>query len=239
MIGLSNYIGDLAPTPVVTEVYPAASAFVRLNMSSSFSWTNSLLVTRVTGDDKNFSFNASRGISFRTDIIESSSVFEFNFLKYGTGVLDNRMTSYIFMGLGLISYYPRTYINNEWVSMRGFKSEGVKYGEYSMIVPFGIGYKYQLNRTVTFECQFGFRKTFTDYLDDVSDKYADASDLLSRYGKVGVLVSDPTAYSTENSLISNKVGTRRGNPDFKDWYMVAGVSLTYRIYARVKCARFY
>jgi hypothetical protein len=235
--GLSTYIGDISPIPLVTEVYPGGGPFIRLNMSTSFAWTNSLFITRLTGSDKNFSYNRSRNIEFRTDLIEASSVLEFNFLKYGTGVLDERASSYIFAGLSLFYYNPKFYYGDGWSSTRGKQTEGSRYSEYAMGIPFGIGYKVQLNRNMNFECQFGFRKTFTDYLDDVSTTYANSAAQYAKGHKVGYF-TDPSAPDAEGH-ITDKSGLRRGNPDFNDWYIIAGVSLSYRLYGRMKCGRFY
>src|SRR5574343_1712391 len=76
--GFANYIGDLAPTPVITETKPAGGVFSRINLSSTWAWNNSIMIAQVSGNDKNFDFNAARNLNFQTNIYEYASTFEFN-----------------------------------------------------------------------------------------------------------------------------------------------------------------
>lgn len=232
--GAANYFGDLAPTPVISETKGAAGAFARINMSSTWAWTNSFMYAQVSGNDKNFAFNTARNLNFKTDIYEYSSTIEFNYLKYGVGVLDNKFTSYLFAGIGVFGFNPRGYYNGQWYNLRDFQTEGVAYQPYSFAIPFGIGLKWILNKNFNFECQFGFRKTYTDYLDDVSNTYPNNTNK----SIIAATLSDPSILINGGTII-NKQGFKRGNSDISDWYMIAQVSLSYRIYRKVKCSRFY
>jgi hypothetical protein len=238
-IGLSNYFGDLAPTPVISESKPAGGAFLRVNLSSSWAWTNSLMFAQVSGNDKNFTFNATRNLNFQTNIYEIASVIEFNYLKYGVGVLDKDFTSYLFAGIGFFGFDPSAEYDGERFNLRPFETEGKAYSPYAFNFPFGIGLKWSPGRSkhITFECQFGFRRTYTDHLDDVSDTYADINVQLQK-GVVAAVVTDPSVLISGNGFV-NKAGYKRGNKDLPDWYMLLGVSLSYRIYSKVKCSRFY
>ncbi len=238
-IGMANYIGDLAPTPVIQETKGAGGAFMRINMSSTWAWTNSLMVAEVSGNDKNFDFNAARNLNFRSNIYEYASTFEFNYLKYGVGVLDNKFTSYLFAGIAVFGFNPQGQYNGQWVNLKDLHTEGSEntYQSYSFAVPFGIGLKWRINKNISLECQFGFRKTYTDYLDDVSKTYPDINVQLQK-SHIAAVMTDPSSLLNEGTFV-NKKGYKRGNPDFNDWYMIGGVSISYRIYSRVKCARFY
>jgi len=229
-IGAANYFGDLAPTPVVSETKSAAGFFGRINLSTTWAWNNSFVFAQVSGNDKNFEFNSARNLNFKTDIYEYSSTIEFNYLKYGVGVLDNKFTSYLFAGIGVFSFNPQGYYNNQWYSLRDYQTEGTSYQSYSFAVPFGIGLKWIVNKNINLECQFGFRKTYTDYLDDVSKTYPDNI----KRGFIAAMLSDPS-----KGVTVNKLGYKRGNSDISDWYMIGQVSLSYRFYRKVKCSRFY
>jgi hypothetical protein len=66
------------------------------------------------------------------------------------------------------------------------------------------------------------RKTFTDYIDDISTMYyIDYNTLPS--GDIGAaeFLSDP-------SSVKHEPGMQRGNSQNNDWYSVAGITLTYR-----------
>ena len=233
-VGAANYFGDLAPTPVISETKSASGIFARINLSSTWAWTNSFMFAQVSGNDKNFDFNSARNLNFKTDIYEYSSIFEFNYLKYGVGVLDNKFTSYLFAGIGVFGFNPQGYYNGQWYNLRDYQTEGVSYKPYSFAIPFGIGLKWILNKNFNFECQFGFRKTYTDYLDDVSKTYPDNT----KRGSVPAILSDPSVL-LNGGIFINKNGYKRGNSDIDDWYMIAQISLSYRFYRKVKCSRFY
>lgn len=237
--GFANYIGDLAPTPVISETKPAGGFFSRINFSSSWAMNNSIMIAQVSGNDRNFDFNAARNLNFKSNIYEVASTIEFNYLKYGVGVLDNKFTSYLFAGMALFAFNPQGNYNGGWVDLRNLQTEGASnaYKPYSFAIPFGIGLKWRLNRSVNFECQLGFRKTYTDYLDDVSKEYPDMSVQIQK-SSIAAIASDPSSLINENVVV-NKSGYKRGNADFKDWYLIGGVSLSYRIYSKIKCGRFY
>ena len=236
-VGAANYFGDLAPTPVISETKGAAGVFGRINLSSSWAWTNSIMYAQVSGNDNNFDFNAARNLNFKTDIYEYSSVIEFNYLKYGVGVLDKRFTSYLFTGISIFGFNPLGYYKGQWYNLKDFQTEGVNYQTTAFAIPFGIGVKWILNKNFNFEGQFGFRKTFTDYLDDVSTTYPDITTKL-KGSAIAATLSDPSILLTDGTFI-NKKGYKRGNSDISDWYMIGQISLSYRIYSKVKCARFY
>ena len=64
------------------------------------------------------------------------------------------------------------------------------------------------------------RKTFTDHLDDVSDRYVDEDLLLANNGEVAVALANRSGQPIP-------AGRLRGNPDNKDWYIFTGFSVSY------------
>jgi hypothetical protein len=233
-LGAANYVGDLAPSIVLSETKPAFGFFGRYTLSSSFALTGSMLFSQLSGSDKNFDFNKPRNLSFRSNISEFAGVVEFNFLKYGKGVLDKKFTSYIFLGIGVVNFNPQGYYNNQWNDLRPLQTEGKDYKTSSAVIPFGLGIKWRLSKHFAFESSVGFRKTYTDRLDDVSETYADPS----TKGAIATYLTDPSV-DLNNGTPQFSANHRRGNADFNDWYVIANVSLTYRIFGRGLCARFY
>jgi hypothetical protein len=237
-LGAANYVGDLAPSMVASETHPALGFFGRYNISSSFAVTAGINFTRVSGSDKHFPVNQPRNLSFRSNITEYATTVEFNFSKYALGILDKKFTSYVFLGLGMFQYNPQAYYRNEWIDLRGIQTEGKSYNTLSMMIPFGMGIKWRMNRSFALEASVGFRKTYTDYLDDVSDTYSDVAQQQQNKGITAAILTDRSA-EINNGEFRNKPGYRRGNPDFNDWYVMGGITLSYRIFNRQKCARFY
>jgi len=71
--------------------------------------------------------------------------------------------------------------------------------------------------------EYGIRKTFTDYMDDVSGNYVDPDLLLAYNGSLAADLSDP---SLGESTLSH-AGFNRGNSSTKDWYAFYGIMITF------------
>lgn len=237
-VGAANYVGDVAPSMVLAETHPAFGFFGRLTISSSFAFKGAMQFSKVSGSDENFDFNKPRNISFRSSISEYSGTLEFNYFKYGRGVLDKTFTSYVFLGIGLLKFNPQAEYNGEWVDLKPMQTEGVNYKTSSAVIPFGIGVKWRMNKHFALESEFGFRKTYTDYIDDVSATYVDPGTQLQTKGVIGAALADPSMELNEG-VPQFQANHRRGNADFNDWYVIANVTLSYRIFVNQKCARFY
>ena len=114
---------------------------------------------------------------------------------------------------------------DKWYSLRELGTEGQglkpgtkKYSITSYTIPLNIGYRYMLNRNEMWGLEFCFRKTFTDYLDDVSGSYYDNGAIAEKNGKAAAYLADP-------NLIKNPNGQRRGNYKRGDNYSF--VNITY------------
>jgi len=70
------------------------------------------------------------------------------------------------------------------------------------------------------------RKTFTDYIDDVSSKYYDPAVLAKQRGHLAAAVADPSIGKDKSY---SDVGKQRGDSGNKDWYSFFGIVLTIRI----------
>ena len=95
-------------------------------------------------------------------------------------------------------------------------------------IPFGGGVKFAITENLRIGIEFGFRKIFTDYLDDVSTSYPDHNDLLAARGQTAVDFSyrgdelpggDP-AFPTKE--------TQRGGSTQKDVYYFTGLNISFR-----------
>lgn len=239
MAGGSNYFGDLAASPVLTETKPAYGVFARVNMSSSFAITASLTNATISGDDKNFAHNAIRNINFNTPIFEYAGWVEFNFFKFGVDVQDKRYTPYVFLGAAITQYDPSAVASTgQTVKLRNLRTEDIQYGTYTVSIPWGVGFKWQFHKHFAMDWNLGFRYSMSDYLDDVSTVYPDFRDMQKRKGDLAAELSDPSR-AANFGLPLNQKGYRRGNADYSDWYIVSTVSLSYRFYKHLKCRRFY
>lgn len=124
-----------------------------------------------------------------------------------------------------------------WYNLRALRTEGQgyfptrdTYSPLGLVVPMGVGITFSMSRELTFGVEYGFRKTFTDYIDDVSTLYIDPN----AYGE---MFDDPrTAFlaqyfgnpTTDNNHAQTKPAEQRGNPHNDDAYMFLFVTLSYK-----------
>jgi hypothetical protein len=230
--GLSYYLGDLNPGIHFLGSRPAYGALARVNLDNRWVVRGSFMRGRVTGDDGKGNTNDIRGLKFESKLTDISLGMEFNFFDYVTGSRKNLLSPFIFGGIGMVIFDPKA----DGVDLRSLGTEGQNigfdgrkpYSRMAFTIPFGIGFKYSLNRRICFSGEWGLRKTFTDYLDDVSKTYYLDGASIDPNNAEQVL-SDPT--------FLHKPMQERGNPSTRDWYCFAGVTLTYkfRLYNKNKC----
>ncbi len=225
-IGASNMMGDLGGADFigndgfdmdVRSFKPAIGGGMMFNRGGISIGTN-LIFTRLGGNDE-FTiqeFQSTRNLSVRTDLIEANLIAELR--PFGRSYTLNRF--YIYGGIAGIYYQPKAKYEGDWVKLRPLGTEGQNYidtmspySELDYVIPFGLGYKFKLQRSTSLVLDLGFRKTFTDYLDDVSTKYPDPVQLAESDGEVAVALSDRSIYGMTP-------GTERGNPDKNDSYFI-------------------
>jgi hypothetical protein len=110
---------------------------------------------------------------------------------------------------------------------QGFYQDRKPYKLTQFAIPFGGGFKAALGENLRVGVEFGIRKLFTDYLDDVSTTYVDPNLLLTNRGPKSVEL----AYR-EMELktgVPYQTGENRGNPKFKDWYYFTAVTTSIRL----------
>ena len=233
--GVSYYLGDLNTTHFF-QPSPAAGLVIRKNIDERFSYKAEVLSLPLQSDERDskdtIAFN--RGLHFRSSVFELSGQLEFNFLPYESGNPLYTWTPFIYTGISIFHHNPQAEnINGEWVNLQELGTEGqgsTMHPErkgYSLIqfaIPMGGGVKIAVNKSFNIILEYGARKTFTDYLDDVSTTYVKDSPPewpLSGAGDVWYL-SDPNnrPYPFEKE---------RGDPDKKDWYSFAGITLSFKL----------
>lgn len=232
-LGLANYWGDLSPNIAFGETKGAGNVFARLNFNNVWALTGQISVLEVSGNDKNFDFNKTRNLNFSSSIRELSGLFEYNFSSYGYGVLDKKVTGYIFGGLSYFQFNPITRYANETVNLRDLKTEGVAYGKGALAIPFGIGVKWIFARNFSLEANYNIRKTYTDYIDDVSGKYIDLSATSIRTQQIA-----DRSYEVLGT-VQYQPGSKRGSDNYNDWFMTFSASIAYRIPGRIRCPTFF
>lgn len=248
-IGLSAggayYIGDLNPTNHITEFTKAyGSINARYNFNRRFATRASFSMAQLYADDADSKsiYQQNRNLNFRTNIQELSAAIEFNFFNYIIGGKHNDLFSpYAFIGLALFHFNPEGESSEGWEKLKPLNTEGQglantdgqDYSRFQISVPFGTGVKLSLSDKIGMGFEWGIRKTFTDYLDDVSTTYFDP-----RQGSPSsnAALTNELANKSLTPLATNK---QRGNPTNKDWYTFMGVFLSFKLVKQKTCPSAY
>jgi len=237
--GTTYYLGDLNPMTQFAMNRIGIGGLYRFNINQNISLRINGYWANVEGSDAIMGYNTTRNLQFRSNIFEFSGQGEINFVYFTPGDLDTPSTPYIFGGAGVFRFNPQAEINGQWFNLRSLRTEGQgselyperkPYNLTSYNILFGLGYKFNITRQFTGAFEWGLRRTGTDYLDDVSTTYPDASVFNNN-----TIALDLYDRSLENR--GNNTNFQRGNPNTNDWYSFAGIILTIRIkdFSKARC----
>lgn len=249
-VGGSNYFGDLNPSYSFKETRPAASIFYRYNFNPRMSFRAAMSYNWVTASDskqKKYPYLIARNLNFSDQIIEVAGTYELNFFKFNPLKKKDRFSPYIFAGASIFYFQPTTKFNGTKYRLQELGTEGQKgydennnngYNTFAFAIPFGGGLKWAINKKLSLNVEFNSRKTFTDWLDDVSGNFPDAETLfvVDENGYIAAILSDR---SPETGIAPIAVkGKQRGTSKDKDRFNFFGIGLTYTIF-NPKCPRPY
>lgn len=240
-LGGSFYLGELNPNGFFNQFTRVAGGLVlRYNFNSRLALRGNLFFGSVTADDSQ-SPSASqrqRNLDFKSPIDELSVQAEFNFLEYEIGSTKHPFTPFIFAGVGVFKMNPQGMLGSQWVALQPLGTEGQGTSAnpshpYQLIqpsIPFGLGIKTNFSRTICLTLEWGMRKTFTGYIDDVSKTYVDPAILAQNRGSNASLAIT-MADKSLNPDKSVDIGEQRGNGK-DDWYSFAGIILSFTIHTK-------
>ena len=231
--GMSFYIGDLNQTGYFRYQDPAVGAGFRYNFNKRFAIRLNGMVDKIHANDADSPdlVQRQRNLGFRSWVEELSAQIEFNFLPFKVGS-DDIFCPYIFLGAGGFHFNPQGTLNGKWYDLQPLSTEGqgtaaspgtVRYPLQSLCLPFGMGFKWSLGKYVGIGIESGMRKTYTDYLDDVSTVYPDPS-------KLGNPLSVAFSNRSLNQIKGfSYAGRQRGNSTTTDWYNFTGVVISIKL----------
>ena len=233
--GLINYGGDLQ-----NKSFTFNQANVAYGIGATYQfWNNFSVTASVTRgkigatDAKGSPDHVIRNLSFFSNVTEGSAVFEASLFDVPG---DKKFSPYVYEGIAFFHMNPYTFDpsgNKVYLQPLGTEGQGLaeygnkkKYKLLQFAIPVGVGVKYALSDNIMISAEFGFRKTLTDYMDDVSGpKYADTAliraangPLASKLSFRGDELNTPLGFS--KTII-------RGNPGNKDVYYTCLIKLSY------------
>ncbi len=239
MGGVTYYIGDLNPSKQFYLVKPAGGIFYRYNLNQRLALRGNIIYGNIEGDDAKSSDTTAlnRNLSFKSMVLEFSGYFEFNFFNYLLGDPDHPFTPFVFAGASIYRSNPKAELNGSSFALQPLGTEGQgttaypdrkKYSLTNPTLLFGVGIKWNVFRGVGMQLEWGMRRTFTDYLDDVSKTYADPLALAAENGANAAALADRSTDPGSN------VGRQRGNSKTNDWFSFAGLGITFNIKGKDK-----
>ncbi len=233
-IGASYYIGDLNPTRHYPRDTKLAGGLVfRHNFNNRYALRlQGLYGTLQAYDgDSPDSLQVLRNLSFRSKLTEVSLLLEINFFNYrGRGKDGKKWTPFVFGGVAYFRANPKAQLDDTWYELQPLGTEGQgstaggeAYKVDQFCIPFGAGMKFNLGR-VDVQVEYGMRRTYTDYIDDVHGAYVDNAQLAFESGPLAAELADPSL--SEDPAFS-QAGQARGDVNTNDWYAYTGLSITY------------
>jgi hypothetical protein len=236
--GISNYQGDLVDKPFVGRfMKPAVGLTVAYEVSDHFQLRGGFTYAGLEGDDKynTKTYLQDRNLNFKTSLTEFSVVGDLSLFN----LYERKWTPYVFGGVALFHFNPYTEDGSgQRIYLKPLSTEGQGLQQYpdskpysltQLSLPFGGGFRYAISDDVRLGVEMGIRKTFTDYLDDLSTNYVDQNDLLAERGQVAVdLAYRGDEVPNGNSVYPAK-GSQRGGAEQKDYYYFTGLTLSFRL----------
>lgn len=239
-LGGMNYIGDLNNQSMFGTVNLAYGALYRLNFDERWSLRIDVDYGHVEGGNPDYI--ERRNLSFRSYIFEGSMRVEFNFFPFSIRDDHYNWSPYIFGGLGFFAFNPQAYYTDplsgesKWVDLQPLGTEGqgsvitperTPYTLKQMSLPFGLGIKYHPSKSLTLSFEYGFRKTWTDYIDDVSTTYVDNDLLAYHMGDLTAGLADRSD-EVEPGYV-NAAGIKRGDDSLDDWFAYFNINMTVKL----------
>ncbi|MEQ1677243.1 MAG: DUF6089 family protein [Chitinophagaceae bacterium] len=237
--GTINYQGDLNPTSFSFKHSNfAAGLIIRKPLNRWFTIRAGFNMGTIEASDKwNRDYLQSRNLSFTSSIKEAYAGLEISVLDMST----KKFTPYIYGGVAVFHFNPwatdnagaKTYLNPLSTEGQGLSQypEQQPYKLTQLALSFGTGMKYAVTDAICIGIEFSQRKSFTDYIDDVSTHYVDRDVLLAAKGAKAVEMAYRGGQSPLGSPLYPGHGEQRGTPSEMDWYYFFGLTTEVKLNA--------
>ncbi|HEX2682410.1 MAG TPA: hypothetical protein VHL77_00660 [Ferruginibacter sp.] len=193
-------------------------------------------IINTTGIDE--LWRKQRNLDFKSTVLEGYLAVEVfpTMLFQRQSEYEPRLRPYAFGGIGVFHFNPQGSLtdaagNKTWYALQPLRLEGQGMPEYpyskpykltQINIPFGAGLKFFASDRVILSGEILYRKTFTDYIDDVSTKYIDPNNynkyLSSQDASLAYKLSDKAIGIIYPGMTRYPAGTQRGDTKDKDTY---------------------
>jgi hypothetical protein len=192
-----------------------------------FSWRANFLLSRLQGfdADSDVDYAKRRYLNFRTWTFDINAMLNFYFLKpkdvTAESSFGQKWAGYITVGFGGAFYQPMTSVRNDrgqaiWIQTRHVGAEARRwYDGTTLTLPYGLGFKYQMNKKFSLGFELLQHVCFTDYIDNVTSNPVGGTPAKNTFGTI------------QSAARGNfKAGAKRGG-DHWDQYTTGMISLGY------------
>ena len=237
--GFANYSGDLQEKRfTLDQSHAAFGAGLSYEIIPKVLIRGAFTFSKLSGDDKFSSkeLNRRRNLNFTSVLYDASVVADYSLFD----LTDKRVTPYAFAGVAMFGFNPYTLDSlgdKYFLKNLGTEGQGLleypdrkKYKNVQFAIPFGIGVRFRITDNAYLGYEIGLRKTFTDYIDDVSKTYVDEALLASNRGAKAVELAFRSNELKDVSLPYPNDGTIRGGSKYKDWYYFSGITLSIGLF---------
>jgi hypothetical protein len=242
LAGGSLYHGDIARF-YQSGLRPGLGITANYSFQLPVAVRANIIYAKVAAKDK---IHPESKINFKSPVFEYSVQFEYLITRLKSRTKNYSIKSgkrgysagnfpaitYVFIGFGQCIFNPKgKYTDGNWYNLQPLSTEGQglietrePYKKMSLIVPYGAGIRMPVKQGFYLGFEIGIRKTYTDYLDDVSLTYVNNDLVRTQRGDIAAYFADP-AQNPDNT--SEYPAVSRGNPKYKDAYIFSFVSLSY------------
>ncbi len=229
--------------------YPVEWVGLRLSLNQASIQADDAQTNSVGGAEED---RKIRNLKFKSNLFEAYVATEF----YPTALffesddfLLGKLRPYGVIGVGLFHYNPKgEYFDpsgkSTWVDLKPLMLEGQGMAEYpnrpeysltQLEIPMGFGAKLYLKENMYVGAEVLHRKTFTDYMDDVSTTYIDNS-LFDKYLTPSqAQIANQLHYrinfdpANPNPTTRPRAGSQRGDPQDNDAYFTTVLKFGWRL----------
>ena len=231
---------------VFVTAYPKGWLGIRLAADVTYLEGSDDIIT-TTGIDE--LYRKQRNLDFKSTVLEGYVALELfpTMLFRRNTEYEPKLRPYGLIGVGVFHFNPKGSLtdaagNKTWYELKQLRTEGQGMSEYpnskpykltQINIPIGAGLKYYASERVNLSTEILYRKTFTDYIDDVSGKYIDAKNF-SKYlsasdAALATKLSDkviPIIYPGQGRF---PAGNQRGDTKNGDTYFSLVLKLGIRL----------
>jgi Domain of unknown function (DUF6089) len=228
-LGTSTYYGDMANSSDIIAAQPNINAGLQYYFTNRIGARVELNWFTLAGDDAKADVGSGRdkrGLSFQSSNFELSAVGIVNLFAHGDRYYRRPgFNVYGFAGIALLYFNPRSKdASGNLVALQPLKTEGVDYSLVSPAIPYGLGARLKVTPQFNIAVEAGWRKLFTDYLDDLSGSYPGLTSFTGPDAAQSQYFSDRRSNTDVNFGTTTGI---RGNPQNDDAYMLLNMKIEY------------